>query len=200
MDDPDWYVADDLSVDDVMWEPVEKWGDIIFGRGTTKEDSALAVVMRHPRGDQVMIAPDESSTTDCFNIWLADTMLSEPGERSWTFGDTHVRVSAYTGAAYVLIDRHACDYVLEQVDNYPSAVVKAASHHLRELREECPDDDDLQGGQQLIGVALRQLWAEGLIASSTTATATAVGQVQVAEVLEIDKALLSQVLAGQAWV
>jgi hypothetical protein len=196
MDDPDWYIADDLSVDDVIWEPVEKWGDTVFGRGTTKVDGALAVVVRYPREDRVMIAPDEWWATDCFDLWLAGEMLSEPGERAWTFGDAHVRVSAYTGAAYVVIDRHECNYILEQVGNYPSAVVQAASH---ELREDCPDDEDLlQDAQQHIGVALRQLWAEGLITASSTATA--VGQDQVAEALEIDRPLLSQILAGQAWV
>jgi hypothetical protein len=67
---------------------------------------------------------------------LADDMLSDPGERAWTFGDAHVRVSAYTGAFYVLIERGECDYVLEQVDNYPSAVVRAAGHGLGRLRED----------------------------------------------------------------
>lgn len=197
MDDPDWYVAD-LSVEDVIWKPVEKWGDTVYGRGTTKQNGALAVVVRYPGEDQVMIAPDESSATDCFNIWLADHMISEPGERAWTFGDAHVRVSAYTSASYVVIDRHECNYVLERVDNYPSAVVQAAGSHLRELREECPDDEDLPpSAQQHIGVALRQLWTEGLIAASSTATA--VGQDQVAQTLEMDRPLLSQVLTGQAW-
>ncbi|MFF4693425.1 hypothetical protein [Streptomyces sp. NPDC001307] len=199
MDDPDWYIADDLSVDDVIWEPVEKWGETVFGRGTTKDDGAFAVVVRYPGEDRVMIAPDEWWATDCFNLWLADDMLSEPGERAWTFGDAHVRVSAYTRACYVVIDRGECNYVLEQVDNYPSAVVQAASHGLSKLREDWPDDAvPFQDAQQHIGVAIRQLWAEGLIAASSTATA--VGQDLVAEALEMDRPLLDQVLNGQAWV
>ncbi|MFF2205236.1 hypothetical protein [Streptomyces sp. NPDC058145] len=199
MDDPDWYIDEDLSVEDVVWEPVEKWGDTVFGRGTTKEDGALAVVVRYPGEDRVMIAPNEWWATDCFTLWLADDMLSDPGQRAWTCGNAHVRVSAYTGAFYVLIERGECDYVLEQVDSYPSAVIEAAGHGLGRLREDWPDDAvHLLDAQRHIGVALRQLWADGLIAASSTIKA--VGEVQVAEALEIGRPLLSQVLAGQAWV
>ncbi|MEU1462586.1 hypothetical protein ABZ467_18230 [Streptomyces sp. NPDC005727] len=199
MDDPDWYIDEDLSVEDVVWEPVEKWGDTVFGRGTTKEDGALAVVVRYPGEDRVMIAPNELWATDCFTLWLADDMLSDPGQRAWTCGTAHVRVSAYTGAFYVLIERGECDYVLEQVDSYASAVIKAAGHGLGRLREDWPDDAvHLLDAQRHIGVALRQLWADGLIAASSTITA--VGEVQIAEALEIGRPLLSQVLAGQAWV
>ncbi|MEU6516859.1 hypothetical protein [Streptomyces sp. NPDC046978] len=203
MENPEWWLTG-YTLDDVDWEPVEQWGDTMYGLGTVKEDGSHVAVFITGGQVQIQIGACEERATACLNAFLIDSMITESGPGALIWGLVHLCTNPKSGRTYVFLNRGDEEHVLIGRGSYAGMVIEAARLFLEDVEEGRVYDNEgelesAESAERKVGEALRRLRVDRLIGAGQT-TESVVSMARVAKTLKLSRAFLDKVLEGRAWV
>ncbi|MER5927693.1 hypothetical protein [Streptomyces mirabilis] len=203
MENPEWWLTD-YTLEDVDWEPVEKWGGTVYGLGTVKEDGSFVAVFITGEQVQIQIGACEERAIACLNAFLIDSMITEPGPDALIWGRVHLCTNPNSGRTYVFLNRGDEEHVLIGRGSYAGMMIEAARLFLEDIEEGrvCDNEGELESAESAerkVGGALRGLWADRLISEGQT-TESVVSVARVAKTLKLSRACFDKVLEGSAWI